>query len=477
MATTKKYSKYRTLLLPKEIVDLILLCEHREPLSNVKEPVSVITFSIVNDIIIKSDLHNRKEEHIELNAPMYSGYLKMKYGNDYPKYIHWMIMNKIAWNGVSYKGKSMYLHLFSFKQYSEFIKELLFFTQGSLDGILSTYCIKNNIEIKPISIDNKGIEANQKNRISKKWYSIKVPISRTNKKYLTKEYEDDSVFINNAPRHLKKMGSHYRKSLDIRYDDAVRFVDDHFRKELELSKTEKDVKHAEFRYMSRLMSIEAIHHGRQNKTLRFSRNPTNYRLDTNLTNMATELRQFIVGYQDMAYLDLSNSQPVLFNTILRKQLPTAPPRLRAEIKRYEELTMSGQWYEWLESIYSLTREECKQIWMQIAYSENKHYKDQKKIFEREFPLIGKFIRQLKKNNYSDFAISLQRIESKIFIDEICKRLVGEDIIPYTLHDGLLVPMAHKKKTFETMAEVLKKHLGSVPMIKDETGQNLNGKYL
>jgi hypothetical protein len=466
MAKSARYNKFKTLLLPKQIVDLILLCQHKEPLYKVKDSIALIAFQCIDNLINKTEVFS-KDDSTKIGAPMYSLYLKKKYGDDYPKYVHWMIMNRIVWNVDYHKGKALHLYLFSFEQYYNSINEFLAFNEVSLDEVKDSYCFQNNIEIKPVCIDNKGIEANQKNRILNDWYRIKIPITNNNKRFLTNDYEDDSVFINNAPKYIKKMGSHYRKTIEIKYDEALTFVSRQHQNELEIADTETEVIRANNRFISRINSIDGIQNGRLNKTLRFSRNATNNRLDTNLTNMASELRQFIVGYENMAYLDLSNSQPVLFNIILKELHSKASSKLKAEIKRYEDITISGQWYEWLEGIYGLTRDECKEIWMQIAYSQNRHYPKQKKKFAFEFPQISKIIKSFKKTNHAKFSIQLQKIESKIFIDEICKLLVAEGIVPYTMHDGLLIPKIQKQRTFEIMANVLKKYLGAVPVIKDE----------
>lgn len=105
--------------------------------------------------------------------------------------------------------------------------------------------------------------------------------------------------------------------------------------------------------------------------------------------------------------------------------------------------------------------------MQIAYSENDHYLNEKKVFKAGFPEIYSLIEKIKEVNYEQFSIELQLIESKIFIDEICKELVSQNIIPYTMHDGLLVSEEHKQKTLDIMSIILKNHLGAVPKIKVE----------
>jgi hypothetical protein len=169
----------------------------------------------------------------------------------------------------------------------------------------------------------------------------------------------------------------------------------------------------------------------------------------------------------MTYLDLSNSQPVLFNVILQQYKNKASKELINEIDKYLEITTNGKWYEWLQGLFGLTRDECKKIWMKIAYSKNNHNKDVKKVFQKEFPLIYSIIESIKSQKYEKFAISLQLIESEVFIDEICKELVKEGIIPYTMHDGLLVPIEHQQKTIEIMSSILENKIGAVPNIKIE----------
>ena len=109
--------------------------------------------------------------------------------------------------------------------------------------------------------------------------------------------------------------------------------------------------------------------------------------------------------------------------------------------------------------------------MKIAYSENPHNKEVKKVFQKEFPLVYGIIAEIKKENHANFAIELQKIESKIFIDEICKELVTHDIIPYTMHDGLLVPSEHEGTTLKIMQSILKERLLAIPLIKVENGSH------
>ena len=465
-----KYKKFRSFLLPKEIVDLLFLSAHFAPLSNNNESEIIVGFAFVNDILSKSNQKRKHEDYPFHFNPMASKYLKVKYGNNYKDYSHWLVMNRIVWGDKYYEGKATSYYLHAINAYVDFNTRLLKendIKSEEIKEILDTYCVRDNIEINLETHTAIGIEDNQKNRIYNKWYRIKVLITKTNRKFLTRDYEDDATFINNAPTHIKKMGSYYKKHLKIDYEGAMKHSINRYNMELEASKTEQEEVSAHKRYSSRISSINSIYNGSLNKSLRFSRNSTNKRLDTNLTNMASDLREFIIGYENMAYLDLSNSQPVLFNIILKSNLDTASDELKKEIQWYSEITLSGQWYECLQRLYSLSRNECKEIWMQIAYSENDHYLNEKKVFKAGFPEIYLLIEKIKEVNYEQFSIQLQLIESKIFIDEICKELVSQNIIPYTMHDGLLVSKEHKQKTLDFMSIILKNHLGAVPKIKVE----------
>ena len=467
-----KYTKFRSFLLPKEAVEVLFLTAHHIPLQDNKESEIIVGLSVINDIISKSNQNRNLDDYPLLCIPMDSRFLQTKYGNDYNTYMEWLIIHNVIWHDFYYDGRATHYYL----QLNEtYLSKINFLCREndipveSIREVIDTYCLRDNIEISLESHAVKGISTNQKNRIFNSWCKIKVPITKTNKKFLTKDYETDSTYINNAPKHIKKMGSHYRKGLKIQYEEAIDHSENRYLSELSEAKNNKEEVSAFKRYSSRISSINAIHNGSLNKTLRFKRNSTNKRLDTNLTNMASDLRPFLVGYDAMSYLDLSNSQPVLFNILLQSYRKNASETLLKEIDNYFSITTSGKWYECLQGLYGLTRDECKEIWMKIAYSENAHNKEVKKVFQKEFPLVYGIIAEIKKEKHANFAIELQKIESKIFIDEICKDLVVHDIIPYTMHDGLLVPCEHEETTLKIMQSILKERLGAIPLIKIENG--------
>ena len=483
-AKGKTYTKYRTLHLPKGMVDLLLLTSHITPLDSYPNSIE-IGLTVINDILSKSNIYKLNDDYHNHVIPMYSKYLQLKYGNDYSFYINWMVNNSVIWNDIPFEGYSSHYYLHSMDSCNKLLLSKLKLSDLNIEDIIDTYCLQNNTQITAVTYDIKGINDIQKNRIYTYWYQIRIPITTKNKRYLTKDYEKDSVFINNAPKHIKVMGGHYRKHIDIDEVGAVEHANNRYAKELSLATNIDDETKAYKRYSSRIASIKAIKNGKLNKTLRFNRNDTNKRLDTNLTNMASDLRPFITGYQSMAYLDLSNSQPVLFNKILQTYRKDASNKVLKELDRYLEVTTSGKWYEELIRVYDvkygsnekLTFEEarnlCKNIWMLLAYSKNNELRNLKKVFALEYPFVSSVIKTIKKTNYKQFAISLQLIESDVFINKICKQLVNEEIIPYTMHDGLLVPKEAMVRTKEIMLENLKNIIGDSPKIKIESGIHIS----
>ena len=474
-AKSKTYTKYRTFHLPKEMVDLLFITSHITPLESYPNSIE-IGLTVINDILSKSNIFNKDEDFTSHVIPMYSKYLQLKYGNDYSSYINWMVNNSVIWNDLPYEGYSSHYYLHSIIDCNNLISNKLKLTNKKSEDIIVGYCLQSNTQITPITSVIKGINDVQKNRIYTNWYKIKIPINSKNKRYLIKDYEKDSIFINNAPKHIKLMGAHYRKHIDIDDIGAIEHTNNMLANELSLATNIDDENKAYKRYSSRISSITAIKNGRLNKTLRFDRNTTNKRLDTNLTNMASDLRPFLIGYKSMAYLDLSNSQPVLFNKILQTYRKNASGKVLAELDRYLEVTTSGKWYEELIRVFDVkygpnenltfdeARNVCKKVWMLLAYSNNNEQRNLKKVFALEYPFVSSVMKSIKKSNYNQFAISLQLIESKVFIDIICKQLVNEGIIPYTMHDGLLVPKESMERTKEVMLENLKDFIGACPII-------------
>ena len=63
----------------------------------------------------------------------------------------------------------------------------------------------------------------------------------------------------------------------------------------------------------------------------------------------------------------------------------------------------------------------------------------KSIFEREFPKMAAFIRNVKENDYKRLARQMQIAERKFVIDTVCERLkrLEPEMFMSTIHDSVV----------------------------------------
>ncbi len=457
-----KYKKTIKLIIPK------LAFDHLHYKIEVNPPAFKYDIEVFYSIL--NDLSNIKyfNDYTANNEmiPMASTFLHVKYGSSYNEYMRYLTVNSVIYSSLSYgDGNCYYYGIVVNDTIVELLQNEGYYT--------SSYCLQiYNSELIKI-IDNQIITSDTKKVKNIAVVTVEIPTTGKVGRYIIKQHNKEMDRAKHFKPHIRLMERHYKKSLSIRYDNALEFIGNQYKEEMQKAGDDEKLKTMAYnRYTHRMRSIIEISEGK--RYLRFSRNKTNGRVDTNLTNMATELRQFIIGYENMCYLDLCNSQPVLFNIMLNKCSTKRKPSLAAEIERYRDSTISGKWYELLMKIYEKDRDTAKEIWMLIAYSKNTTEKRLKRKFAKSFPEIMKVIEGKKKSNYKSFSIGLQKIESQIFIEEICKELVSMDIMPYTLHDGLLVPNDKRDIVYNVMANILSKHLGAVPVISIN-GEKVFGK--
>ncbi|MFW5886367.1 MAG: hypothetical protein ACOCUL_01295 [Bacteroidota bacterium] len=322
-------------------------------------------------------------------------------------------------------------------------------------------------KINPILLD--GFRAVQINPHTKLFHKI---INQQRNKQ--KHYND----ADRRPFFLRKMWQSFKK-LDFDYDAARNWIE---------LQADSNKKHS---YYSALQLME-------DKRFRyFKRNKTNFRLDTNLTNLKKELRQFLIG--DFVQIDLANSQPFLLSQVLNqifnsinntntKAIPLCCSYFGIDIVQYfgfqsfkplfkfpqndafyksgelldfMKTCESGRFYDnFLNRLDNMTRKEVKDMIYRVFYSQNVVYegfkktvpfKKKKEQFAKMYPYIYEIIYLLKQKNYANLSVLLQRIESKVFIDTICPKLVDLGIVPITIHDSVII----EKKHLETALNVCK----------------------
>ncbi len=260
----------------------------------------------------------------------------------------------------------------------------------------------------------------------------------------------------------------------------------------------------------------------------YKRNDTNNRLDTNLTNLKSDLRRFIIG--DYVSIDLSNSQPFLLSILFEKMgkilthftlkkldfkqttitgilnnkyLPLCLHNdilelvnyfgiqcfktlllirkndhnsIFTDLSQFKKWTKDGILYDEFVKKHSeqLTRDKIKNIMFEVLFSKNKvfdknryyiPFEKEKQIFSSVFPTIHNIIEALKEKDNAKLAIYLQQFESSLFIDKIAKQLVESNIIPLTIHDSVIVPQNKERQALEIIQAVFKKEVGINPTFK------------
>ena len=148
------------------------------------------------------------------------------------------------------------------------------------------------------------------------------------------------------------------------------------------------------------------------------------------------------------------------------------------IERYVSLVVDGKLYEYIENEVNKGdekidgRKAVKQMVFFILFSSNKQHSTGKSMFKKIFPEVYKVFAEIKKGDakeYKFLSILLQRIESYIFIDVICKRIAKEypEAPIITIHDSIATTLEYEHVVKEIIAEELEKATGHIPQLKLE----------
>lgn len=246
-----------------------------------------------------------------------------------------------------------------------------------------------------------------------------------------------------------------------------------------------------------------------NKVQRFSRDRSGERLHTPITNASRGVRNFITYEgKGLTSLDLSNSQPYLLIGMLNpevwesRRLP--PPiqyatkdidtslcrpiineiQCRGEFQRYASLAASGELYEHFAKLMSdngrrtYSRNEVKSRFLVGMYDQNrKNLTGFRRVFRDEFPNIFDLITLLKSKDYTRFPVSLQRLESSIFLNHTANQITCKfpELPFFTLHDSIITLDKAAPEVEKIMSEVLTEQIGFSPLIKLERWSSENAE--
>lgn len=341
---------------------------------------------------------------------------------------------------------------------------------------------------------NKAYGYQLPKELESKIIRINIPGDTVIAKRIIENYNKRKKYHGKLPEHVKKMKNHFKHNMKVNLHAGLSWLENKLK--------EKQI--TENQYNVYLISLYAI----EEKELFFKINDKNGRLDSNLTNLKSELRQFIVG--DFQHIDCQNSQPLIVNfitdfisksdsfhipgttpqpiypslgdesfKILKKELnnneleylkffPKFNSKTLKEFIKYRSDTFEGDFYlamqEHYEKLYGkhIDRKSIKQIIYKVFFSKNWQYREEKKVFKAMYPAIYSLIYNLKKEKHNRFALCLQRFESEIFIQRISKKLVEADIMPFTIHDSIIVIEKDQARTKEIMESVYQEFLQQSP---------------
>ncbi len=227
----------------------------------------------------------------------------------------------------------------------------------------------------------------------------------------------EDILINNDIKeeyiNLKLENDHWRVSLEKAIEMAK-----HENKDLILYKekayieNEKDFierKERELKLIFKKNVFEV-----ENNIFRISRNETNRRLDYNLTNMKSDLLDYLeIDGESLIELDIANAQFAILSYLVED----------LDID-FINKTQEGNLYN-----------NDKKEWFRIAFDKIKKEQDS---YRELYPKTMKFIDEYKREfGYKSFSILLQNTESLIMIDGVLPRLIEKyDIFP--IHDAIRV---------------------------------------
>jgi len=184
-----------------------------------------------------------------------------------------------------------------------------------------------------------------------------------------------------------------------------------------------------------------------------NRNVTNNRLDHNLTSLNKDTMKIIKKDNDLIEIDMKNCQFAI-HAYWMKQKDLC---VDEDVQKYYNMCSKGTLYEELAKIMNVTREEAKQVMMEVAFTSEDYRSPAKKLFKGLFPNVVAHIDGFKKEkkDSSLFSVELQELESEIFVDNLYPNIKELGLFCLTKHDSLIVKRADEDQVVELIRAYFK----------------------
>lgn len=230
-------------------------------------------------------------------------------------------------------------------------------------------------------------------------------------------------------KKLIKFTNNILKELELDFDSAIDWV---------MNQSISEVKR-----LSYITTLTALKH----KNFFCSRNTTNGRLDTNITNLKSSLLAFVsLKGEQLEQLDLSNSQLVFLNNLMGNE----------SSQLLNQLISEGTLYEYIQTKLNLkSRSEAKQLTFTLLFGKYTLKSKEKSELKAILPQLVNYTDKYKKENGDNqLPIKLQQMEANLFIDKILKECEEQSLLVLTKHDSILC----KKSDLPKVKEIVYKHL-------------------
>lgn len=189
---------------------------------------------------------------------------------------------------------------------------------------------------------------------------------------------------------------------------------------------------------------------------------------------------YIEGHKgQMHYLDLSQSQVVLLIPLIEKYIKANNLLPISDMYNFIQLAKGKSFYQSIAKMLRANGVKIKEGEEKTRFFQYVQYRDEAKplvskdkyriVFNQLFPDMNKFFQEVKTSN-KEFANQMTRVEAKLFINNICRRILkekGSTFPVYTRHDGLLFVDKDVASIRSITEDELRKYLGFVPHLKHE----------
>ncbi len=320
-------------------------------------------------------------------------------------------------------------------------------------GEFYNYYMKYLIEKKFINIVSKYYVGKKTNTYKINNQNVYDTIRYKNyDKFLIKKmkkdiYESSITEISNSPipLEIRKVLVHNLTKIDIDYDKSKDFLDNlKETKKIEISKYKKNE-----------ISVENI----SIKNIYFKFDGFG-RFHTNFTILKKEIRNkfLTINNEILTELDITNSQPLFFAILLKKEVPS----INGDTRRYFDLVKNGLIYDdIIQNSTIKTRKSAKELMYKVLFGDNEECKKENRIFKTLYPSAHEYIVEFKteKKNYRLLSHQLQRMESEFIFDTVVAEIIKEypNMIFFTVHDSICFPKSYKNR----IKKIFDKHLNKL----------------